>query len=158
MKFSCDRSLLMSALNTVTKALTQRSNIPVLEGILLTAEGRQVTLACTDMSLTIEADIAADVFTTGRAVVPGRFFTEIVRKLPEGEVTLKDEADGISIVCGCLRITLIGLPDEKFSKLPSFHKSVGFKMEQKLLEQMINQTIFAVAKTSRRRKRTWGVH
>ena len=58
MKFSCDRSLLMSALNTVTKALTQRSNIPVLEGILLTAEGRQVTLACTDMSLTIEADIA----------------------------------------------------------------------------------------------------
>ena len=80
------------------------------------------------------------------------------RKLPEGEVTLKDEADGISIVCGCLRITLIGLPDEKFSKLPSFHKSVGFKMEQKLLEQMINQTIFAVAKTSRRRKRTWGVH
>lgn len=145
MKFSCDRSLLMSALNTVTKALTQRSNIPVLEGILLTAEGRQVTLACTDMSLTIEADIAADVFTTGRAVVPGRFFTEIVRKLPEGEVTLKDEAGGRSSWCGGSRITLMGLPAEEFPKLPSFNKSVGFKMEQKLLKQMINQTIFAVA-------------
>lgn len=76
MKFSCERSLLMSALNTVTKALAQKSNIPVLEGILLTAEGRQVTLACTDMSLTIESDIAADVFTTGRLVVPGLPFLE----------------------------------------------------------------------------------
>ena len=80
------------------------------------------------------------------------------RKLPEGEVTLKDEAGGISIVCGGSRITLMGLPAEEFPKLPSFNKSVGLKMEQKLLKQMINQTIFAVAKTPRRRKRTWGVH
>ena len=145
MKFSCERSLLMSALNTVTKALAQKSNIPVLEGILLTAEGRQVTLACTDMSLTIESDIAADVFTTGRLVVPGRFFTEIVRKLPEGEITLKEEAGGISLSCGGSRITLMGLPAEEFPKLPSFNKGSAFKLEQRLLKQIINQTIFAVA-------------
>lgn len=145
MKFSCERSLLMSALNTVTKALAQKSNIPVLEGILIVAEGRQVTMACTDMSLTIESDIAADVFTTGRSVVPGKFFTEIVRKLPEGEVTVKDEAGGLSISCGGSRITIMSMPADDFPNLPSFNKKTGFKINQGLLKQMINQTIFAVA-------------
>lgn len=145
MKFSCDRSLLMSAINTVTKALAAKSNIPILEGILITAEGTQVTLACTDMSLTIESDIAADIFTTGKMVVPGRFFTEIVRKLPEGEVTLKEESGGVSLSCGGSRITLMALPAEEFPRLPVFNKGIGFKLEQRLLKQIINQTIFAVA-------------
>lgn len=87
MQFTTNVQLLLDGLNTVTRALSARPTKQILEGVHLSAAGEHVKLTCSDGNLSIEMSILADVKEEGTAVLPGRLFTELSRKLPGGEVT-----------------------------------------------------------------------
>ena len=87
MLFSMNVQDLLDGLNVVTRALSARPSKQILEGVLLDAGEDSITLLCTDGSLSIETVLTAQIKEPGQVVLPGKLFTEIVRKLPGGEVT-----------------------------------------------------------------------
>ncbi len=89
MKFTCNRSLLVDKLTILARGVSTRSALPVLSGILLRAEDGRLDLYSTDMELSIKASLAIDVEREGELVIPARLFSDIVRNLPEDEVTVE---------------------------------------------------------------------
>ena len=86
MQFTTNVQLLLDGLNTVTRALSARPTKQILEGVHLSAAGEHVKLTCSDGNLSIEMSISADVKEEGTAVLPGRLFTELSRKLDRKSV------------------------------------------------------------------------
>ena len=81
MKFICNTEELSNALSTVSKAISAKPNIPILEGIKLSVVGDELTLIATDTEITIEKTSAVSTFTEGETVVPVKFFSDFIKKL-----------------------------------------------------------------------------
>ena len=114
MKFTCKQQTLSKALGTVSKAVSTRTTLPVLKGILIEADtDGTITLSASDLDISIRRKIEADVEETGSAVVASKLFGDIVRKLPNEMILIEagDENKLIGIqryrtVCG-------GFPPDK---------------------------------------------
>src|SRR5688500_8580675 len=89
MKVVCSKDELVSALSVVSRAVSTRSAVQVLSGILIQGEGDRVELAATDMELSLRLSLEGQVDGAGGVVVPGRLLVDLARLLPEGEVTLE---------------------------------------------------------------------
>jgi DNA polymerase-3 subunit beta len=100
MKVSVARGELLDALTVVTKALSSRTTLPILAGVLLSAEGSDVVLQSTDLEISIKDRVSALVEGAGSVVVPGRLLAEVVRSLPEAKVDLETTSfDKITVTC-----------------------------------------------------------
>ena len=88
MNIVCDKSLLSAAIDGVSRAVTLRSSIPALEGILLKADGFQLTLTGYDLEMAITTTIEANVREPGEIVLSAKLLGDMVRRLPVGEVTI----------------------------------------------------------------------
>ena len=88
MKFICNTEEFSNATATVSKAISAKPNIPILEGIKLSAKEDSLTLSATDLEISIEMTIAADVKIPGDVVVPGKFFADFVKKLSNEQIEL----------------------------------------------------------------------
>jgi DNA polymerase-3 subunit beta len=119
-KVSCAREDLVQKLAVVVRGVSIRTAVQVLSGIHVTAEGSELTLAATDMELSIRTALPADVDGSGRAVVPGRLFAELARLLPGGDVELEQgPEDGVfRVSCGSASYTLHTYAAEDFPRLP----------------------------------------
>ncbi|MBQ2227816.1 MAG: DNA polymerase III subunit beta, partial [Firmicutes bacterium] len=93
MKFTCSQGALTRALNTVSKAVSIRTTIPILKGILLTVKGNELTVTASDLDLSIETKMEVQAAEEGSAVVSSKLFSEIIRKLPNAVLQI-EEADG----------------------------------------------------------------
>ena len=102
MIFTMNSQDLLEGLNTVTRALSARSPKQILEGILMTAAGDRVKMTCTDGSLVIECTNAASIKEEGQAVLPGKLFTELIRKMPAGDVNIS-VTDNRTAVIRCMK-------------------------------------------------------
>src|SRR5919202_2963869 len=102
MKIVCERDELVAKLSLVARAVSARTAVQILSGILLRAEAGELHLAATDMELSLRTSLEAQVEDEGAAVVPGRLLVEIVRLLPESEVVVehRPEEGSVHIVCG----------------------------------------------------------
>ena len=145
MKFSCDRSTLNEAVATVQKAVSTRSNVPVLEGILLDAAGGVLHLSGNDLDLAIESEISAIVEEPGSIVINARFFGDIIRKMADETLYLQaDEECNIQIKCGNAEFTLTGIPAHEFPEIAAVNQTRQFTIPDEVLKNMIKQTLFAV--------------
>jgi DNA polymerase-3 subunit beta len=117
---TCGRSDLAAALGLVARALSSRGAVQVLSGILLRAEEGRLTLAATDMEISLRTSIECEISGEASVVVPGRLLTDLVRLLPDDSVTLThDEGDGVlSIVSGSHSSRLNIFSSEDFPRLP----------------------------------------
>ena len=102
MIFSMNSQDLLEGLNTVTRALSARSAKQILEGILISAEDNRVKMTCSDGSLVIESINAAAIQEEGQIVLPGKLFTELIRKMPEGDVSIS-ATDHRAAVIRCMK-------------------------------------------------------
>lgn len=146
MNFSCEKSTLLNAVTTVSKALPARAVNPITEGILLTATEGKVTLTATDSSLTIITSISAEVFEEGEIVLAGKFFGEIVRKMPEGVVQVNGNlSSGVSISSNFAKMSIAAMDANEYPNLPAVNREEFFTIPQNQLKEVINQTMFATA-------------
>jgi len=147
MRFTCLQTDLMGAIQTVSRAMAaSRSTLQLLEGIYLKAESAGLRLKCMNMSLEIETRISASVTEEGELVLPGRLFSEIVRRLPSDEVEIRTgENAAATISSGTSRTTLQGMPASEFPSMPSFNGAEPVLLEQAMLRDMIRKTVFATA-------------
>lgn len=120
MKLTCARDELAEKLALVSRAVSTRSAVQVLQGVLVRAEGGRLELAATDMELSLRAALDADVEEEGSVVVPGRLLGDIARLLPDGNVVLAARADegAVTVECGASSYRLQTYSVEDFPRLP----------------------------------------
>lgn len=145
MKIICSKENLIEGINIVQKAVSSKTTLPILEGILLEA-GEVFKLTGNDLEIGIECIVEADIKRQGSVVLNSRMFGEIVRRLPDSEVMLEvKENNSVIIDCEDSFFEIKGLSSSGFPALPSIEKEDGLKISQKLIRDMIKQTIFAVS-------------
>lgn len=151
MKFSCNQRDLTEGLNSVQKAVSVKTTLPILKGILIETDGEFLKLTGNDLNLGIEARIPAMIEEHGSVVVSSRIFGEIVRKLPETRLNFTvDESHQVSIDCEHSSFNLLGQSGVEFPELPQVEDSESFTLSQDLFRSMIRQTIFAISQDEAR--------
>ena len=125
MKFRVEREVLGEAVSWVARALPTRPVVPVLSGLLLEADGDELTLSCFDYEVSARARIPAEVGEPGIALVPGRLLAEIVKSLPPAEIEVASAADMLMLTCGSAEFALVSLPLDDYPKLPELPATVG---------------------------------
>lgn len=145
MKFSCEKYLLQSACGIASRAAASKSPIPALEGLLLQAR-EQLTVTGYDLKKGIYTQLEADVKEQGSVVVGARLFGEMIRRLPDGIVTIStDINNNVNVKCGKSEFNFMGISPEDYPEMPVVDGVNNIALPQKILGSMINQTIFAVA-------------
>lgn len=146
MKFVCNRSILQNGISVVQKSITGKSSLPILNGILITAAENELTLVGSDIDLSIETKVNAEVYEEGSIVLDSKIFGEIIRKLPNDNIHINTiNSDSVEILCQKSRFTLIYMDPSDFPPLPNINENDMFSIPQKILKNMIKSTIFAVA-------------
>lgn len=152
MKLSIRKNALNEAINHVSKAISSRTTIPILNGIKMDAAANGVTLTASDTDISIQSFIPAtednkDIVKLEQAgsVVLPKFFIEIVKKLPSDDVQLEVLDNHKTMIrSGSTEIELVGLDPEEYPLLPKLEEDRVFTINGLLLKSMIKQTVFAV--------------
>jgi len=146
MIFTMNSQDLLEGLNTVTRALSARSPKQILEGILITAAGDRVKMTCTDGSLMIECTNDASIKEEGQAVLPGKLFTELIRKMPAGDVSVS-VTDNRTAVIRCMknRSSLAIMNADEYPEIQNLQSGTVVKIPQNKLQDMISRVVFAIA-------------
>ena len=144
MRFTCEKSLLQTAITTTGRAVAVKTSIPALEGILIEATD-MIRLTGYNLETGIQAAVPADISEQGTLVLSARLFGEIVRKLPDEPVTFSSQALTVKIDCGQSHYTLQAIDPDEFPDLPEVKGKNELEVTQANLKSMISQTIFAVS-------------
>lgn len=146
MQLKCNKIDLLNGVNTVLKAVSSRTTLPILQCILLQATNDELKLIGNDLELGIESKVKANISENGSIALEARIFSEIVKKLPDNEVTIKvDENHLTTIHCEKSKFTISGHPGSEFIQLPKIEKNKSFSLPQLVIKEMIRQTIFSIA-------------
>ena len=150
MRFTCEKSMLVAGLNIASRTVAQKSSLSVIEGILCHA-GDGLTLTGYNMETAITYQIDAEVTEAGRCILPARLFGDIIRRLPEGPVTvLVDDNYKISIRAGYASFTISAESAEDYPELPDVGEGRPVQIPQNVLKDLISGTIFAVSENQGR--------
>ncbi len=144
MKFSCEKALLQAAIATASRAVSPKSSIPALEGLLLEA-GQSLRLTGYNLETGIRTTVPADIRATGSLVLSARLFGDIIRKLPDDVVVFSSDNYMVNIKCGLSEFNILGTDAEEFPELPSVEYQNTLYLQQGRLKAMIGQTLFAVS-------------
>lgn len=145
MKFSCEKHLLQAACAVASRAAASKSPIPALEGLLIEARDA-VKLTGYDLKKGIYTRVEADVAEAGSIVVVARLFGEMIRRLPDGIVSVSADGDlNIQVKCGKSEFNFKGMSPEDYPEIPAVDEVNNIALPQRILKSMINQTIFAVS-------------
>ena len=151
MQFTCSTSKLIEALQIATKALANRTTNQILEGVLIETDMDQLTLTCSDERITIVTRIPAEITDPGRGVVPGKLFSEIVRRLPDEAVDIRmDNRFVFTIRSASSRMNISGQDADLFPRLPKMDDEREISLPQDMLRDMIQKTEFAIAQDDMR--------
>lgn len=148
MKIICSKSNLVKGVSIVSKAVPSKTTMPILECILIDATTDIIKLTANDMELGIQTEIEGDIIKHGMISIDARIFSEIVRKLPDNDVTVEtDENLQTTITCEKAKFDISGRPGEEFSYLPIIEKEDSINISQFTLKEVIRQTIFSISDT-----------
>ena len=146
MKIICNKSDLVKGVNIVSKAVPGKTTLPILDCILIDATTDIIKLTANDMELGIQTEIAGDILDRGMIAIDAKIFSEIVRKLPDNEVSIEtDDKLQTTIVCEKAKFDISGKPGNEFAYLPIIEKDDSIEISQFTLKEVIRQTIFSIA-------------
>ena len=146
MKLLCSKSSLLSGVQTVSKAVPNKTTMSILECILVDATKGVITLTANDMELGIETTIEGDIQEKGIIALDAKIFLEIVRKLPDSDILIEtDDSYKTTITCEKAKFNIIGKSGEDFSYLPVVEKEESILLSQFTLKEVVRQTIFSIS-------------
>ncbi|UXR32805.1 DNA polymerase III subunit beta [Staphylococcus simulans] len=166
MEFTIKRDYFINQLNDTLKAISPRTTLPILTGIKIDAKEEGIILTGSDSEISIEISIPKEVdgeeivtiAETGSVVLPGRFFVDIIKKLPGKDVKLStNEQFQTLITSGHSEFNLSGLDPDQYPLLPQVSQDDAIQLPIKVLKNVIAQTNFA-ASTSETRPVLTGVN
>ena len=146
MKFTCSKSNLLTGVQIVSKAVPNKTTMSILECILVDATSDSIKLTANDMELGIETVIEGNIIEKGIIALDAKLFLEIVRKLPDNDITVESDASyKTTITCEKAKFNIIGKPGDDFTYLPKIEKLDSIMVSQFTLKEIIRQTIFSIA-------------
>jgi DNA polymerase III subunit beta len=148
MKVVCQREELAQKLGVVARAVSTRASVQILSGVLLRAEASRLHLAATDMELSLRSSLEAQVEGDGAVVVPGRLLVDLVRLLPDSEVTIEHRAEEnvVRITSGSSTSALHTYTAEDFPRLPDLDTVGTFTVDR----ESLLDTVTRVARSASR--------
>ena len=150
MRFTCEKSMLVQGLNIAGRTVAQKSSLSVIEGILCRA-GHNLSLTGYNMETAITYEFEAEVNDPGECILPAKLFGDIIRRLPEGPVTVVvDEAFKVSIRSGFASFTISAESAEDYPDLPDVNSGRPIRIPQSAMKELIGSTIFAVSENQGR--------
>lgn len=147
MKFQCNQGVLNKALNIVSKAVTSRTTIPILKGILLevSADGK-LKMSASDLDITIEETIEVENIEPGAIVVQSKLFGDIIRKLPNAMISVEEYDGNVIIKCMNSEFSIIGLSADEFPNIKNIEENADdIVFNKDILKEMIRKTSFAAS-------------
>lgn len=146
MKLICKKANLLNGVQIVSKAVPGKTTMPILECILIDASKGEINLTANDMELGIETKIEGRIIEKGIIALDAKIFLEIVRKLPDNDITIETESNLNTIItCEKAKFNIMGKAGDDFSYLPYIEKNESIIISQFTLKEVIRQTIFSIA-------------
>lgn len=146
MKLICKKANLLNGVQTVSKAVPTKTTMQILECILIDATKGDITLTANDMELGIETKIEGQIVEQGIIALEAKIFLEIVRKLPDNEITIETNDNyQTTITCEKAKFNIMGRSGEDFSYIPEIEKNEAVILSQFTLKELIRQTIFSIS-------------
>ncbi len=154
MKFICNKLSLLEVINTVQKAVSSKSVMPILECIKLDAnpEG-ELIITGNNLDIAIEYKFPCNVLDGGSIALNSKMFGEIIRRIPDGDVLINvnEENNVTTIKCGNSEFNIQGMDSREYPTVPEIEENYRFSMTHQKLKKMIRKTIFAVSQNEARR-------
>lgn len=165
MKFTIKRNAFIKKLTDVQRAISSKTAIEILTGLKITATENSITLTGSDSDISIENEISTDdsnyellINEPGSIVLPARFFSEIIKRLPESTFTIEvNEHFQATITSGQTEYQVNGVDADNYPHLPEIDTNEQLTIPADIMKQVINQTVIAVS-TQESRPLLTGVH
>ncbi|MDO5718266.1 MAG: DNA polymerase III subunit beta [Tissierellia bacterium] len=145
MKITINQSDLLKQINIAQKAISNRTTMQVLEGILFQAKDNYLTLISTDFDIAIDTKTPCTIEEEGSIVINSTLFGNIVRKLPNEPIRIEVENHNILIRCEDIRFNLTGLDPIEYPSLPEVDTEDNFSLNQEQLSKCIKHTLFSAS-------------
>ena len=150
MKFSLPKSRLTHYLQSVLSVVPAKSTLPILSNILLECLEKKLKISATDLDVTISVTLDAEVVRKGSAVIPGRMLFDIVKELPETEITFEGTTNRVELKVPNGSYKIGTVPAEEFPELPTINLKKQVSVEAEALAKMITRTTFACSRDETR--------
>jgi len=146
MKFICNKMELSEAIGNVSKAVSSKSTITVLEGIKVKVSPGEIELTAYNLEMGIRTAISAETQDSGEFVVSSRLFSEFTRKMSGDVISFDiDENLIINISCSSTECSFSAMSASEYPELPKVDSAISFNVKQSILKSMINQTSYAAS-------------
>lgn len=146
MKIKILKNNLVENVQNVQNVISSRSSLPILLNILIEADKNGIKLTSTDLDIGITSTVLSEVEEEGALTVPAKRFYEIVKELPDEDITINTmKNNSMSIKCGKCFFKILGLPKEDFPKLPEFENKPYITIGQSVLKKMLVMTHFSMS-------------
>ena len=152
LRITCAKDELVQALGVVSRAVSTRTSVQILSGILLEARDSELQLAATDMELSLRSTVTAQIEGDGAIVLPGRTLTDIARLLPADEVTIEHRPaeSVVHLTSGSASYTLHTYNPEDFPRLPDTEAAPTFSVDRESLLETIGRVARAASRDESR--------
>ncbi len=145
MKLQIEKANLINAVNVVSKAVPSKTTMSILECILVDASTEKIKLIANDMELGIETAVEGTIAEHGVIAINADIFGSIVRKLPDGTVSIVTEGEKVLIQCEKAHFNIMGRDGQDFAYLPEINKEYGIEVSEFTLREVISKTIFSIS-------------
>ncbi len=146
MKIQCQKSDLLNSVNIALKAIPVKSTMPILECLVVEASDNYIKLIANDMELGIETLVKGNTLEKGTVALNAKIFSEIIRRLPENEVSITTDSNYVTtIICEKAKFSISGRSREEFPDLPKIEKENPVVLSQFTLKEVIQQTVFSIS-------------
>lgn len=145
MNIKCNLKELINGLNVVSKTSASKTTMPIQEGVLIEAYGKEVRLTTYDLELGCEHKFECNVLENGKTVVDIKTLNEIVRRIEDEvvEITVDDTIFTLKSTTGIFKLAVMN--PEEFTKLPVFNVDNSIEVLQKDFKEMVRRTVFSVS-------------
>lgn len=145
MKVEIHKQDLIGPINTVQKAISGRTPMPILEGIYFKAQDNRLILMGTDGEISIQSTVEAKVIEEGEIVIGSRLFGDIIRKLPSATIYLTLTENNLNIRCQQSEFNIMGQPSHEFPQMPNIGDAIKIQLARESLVESLKSTSFAVS-------------
>lgn len=146
MKIICKKADIINSVNIAIRAVPGKTTMPILECIIIRADSNNIKFVTNNMELAIETVVKGRIIEEGSVAVNARFFSEMIRKLPDNDVTIQTDSHYITtITCEKAEFSINSKPDDEFPNLPAFEKNDALEISQFALREVIRQTVFSIS-------------
>lgn len=152
MKFKIVRSKFLEGLKSVQNIVAGKGSLPILQNVLIQAEGGEIRMTTTDLDISIVNVQQCEVVESGMTTLPVRLLFNAIAKAAEGEIEISvDDKERASISAGNALYKLVGLPEKDFPKLPKDDEASSYKIQQAVLKEMLRKVAYAASQDDTRR-------